>query len=55
MNPQSINGTLIGHVILFFFDSQFVVKKSPKNYPKELPNCPYCGTVVERDVDPLIT
>ena len=35
----------------FFFYSQFVVKKYPKNYPKELPNCSHCGRVTERDVN----
>ena len=50
---MGLNGTLIDNIILGFFDSQFVVKKSPKNYPKELPNCPHCRiTVMERDVKP---
>jgi transposase len=31
-----------------------VVKKSPKNYPKELQNCSHCDVVMERDVNPGI-
>ena len=49
---MGLNGTLIDNIILGF-DSQFVVKKSPKNYPKEPPNFPHCHiTVMERDVKP---
>ena len=34
--------------------AQIVVKKSPKNYPKEFPNCEDCGIVIDRDVNPGI-
>ena len=49
---MGFNGTLIENIILGFFDSQFVVKKSPKNDPKELPNSPHCGIMKRHDVDP---
>ena len=42
---------MIDNIIVVFFDSQIVVKKSPKNYSKELPNCEHCGIVIERDVN----
>jgi hypothetical protein len=51
---MGLNGTFIENIILVFFDSQFLVKKSPNNYPKELPNCPHCGIVIGRDVNPGI-
>ena len=51
---MGLNGTLIDNIILGFFDSQFVVKKSPKNYSKELRNSEHCGIVIERDVNPGI-
>ena len=51
---MGLNGTLIDNIILGFFDSQFFVKKSPKNYPKELPNYEHCAIVIERDVNPGI-
>ena len=31
-----------------------MAKKSPKNYPKELPNCEHCGIVIDRDVNTAI-
>jgi hypothetical protein len=54
IQSMGLNGTFIENIILVFFDSQFVVKKSPNNYPKELPNCPHCGIVIGRDVNPGI-
>ena len=34
--------------------AQIVVKKSSKNYPKELPNCEHCGIVLDRDLNVAI-
>ena len=47
---MGLSGALIDSVILVFFDSQLVVKKSPKNYLKELLNCSHCSILIERDV-----